>query len=482
MSSQMNGMRFRTSFRIFLAFASFVGLALTAMPGAPAHAVPYTITVFTTHYGTDKGLAYCSVSAAHTCIESITINGVETEYRSSGPTDFRVAGGIYGTPCRFVETTATACDVPYLVVSPYNSALNTLSESSTVVINMRRAPGTDPAARVGAVVVNGALTSFVPSAPGVRDIATVTMQPRRTEIASQGMCVGWVVAIDGCTVAETATTSRANVVSVLMLPGMRTSLVPPDVTDPSCSPGLDPSSCVINVFDSDSQGGWIDTNASIFGLASTDRLTGAAQLKIAGPHYKMIPYDTISTPIACPYIPSICGDRPEGSWGYTYTTVPKSTEKELNTAYFRMFLPGAYLYKSFGLTPTQASALTLPVRRTLSGTDALSSTTYTPTDGGLLINTPDVTFSTPTMNVSRVLTVKKNKKVAAETIIRAAGVSVSKTLYGTPKISVVKSKGMKKVKTKYVFTKSTNYLGVKISFRSSPTTTTDRILTVKVVK
>lgn len=470
--------------RVASALVLLASVLVAAAAPSPVRADTITVGVFNTQLATNLGLNFCSQSTAHSCVESIYINGVEGVFSSSSNPAYRIAGGVYGTQCRFVETTATTCEVPYVVVYPMQSGSTpaVMDESTVVTINMRRPPGTDPTARAGAVVVNGALQSFTPSAPGVRDVATVTMQPRWSELGSTGMCNGWVIAIDGCTVAETATSTRKNSVSVLFLPGMRTSVVPPDVTDPACDPGMSASACIVNVFDSDSQGGWTDTDASIFGLASTDRLSGAAQLKIAGPHYKMVPYDTISTPNPCPNIASICAGAPAGSWGYTITTVPKTTEKELNKAFFRMFLPTAYLYKSFGLKPSEANLETLPVKRTLNAINPVQTTTYTPSAEGLLVDTREITFSMPNMNLSRTFVVKRNKKVTADSIIRAAGLSVSKTLYGTPKITVMKSKGMKKVGSRYVFTKKSSYIGVTLSYQSGVGARQQRILSVKVKK
>ena len=472
----------RFSVRLLGAAALLASVLVSAGSPTAVHATTYTVGVYNTTLDTNLGLNFCSVSAAHACVDSITINGVEGTFSDAANPQYRIAGGVYRTQCRFVETTATQCEVPYIVVYPMAAGQQAMDSSTEIVLKVRRPPGTDPTARTGSAIVNGALNSFTPSAVGVNDVATISMSPRPTEIGTTGFCVGWVVAIDGCDPAETATSSRSNTASVLLLPGMRTSLVPPDVTDPSCNPGMNSSTCIVNVFDTTSLGGWIDTDASIFGLASTDRLSGAAQLKISGPHYRMIPYDSVATANPCPYIASICANQPAGTWGYTYTTVPRTTVKELNKAFFRLFMPTAYLYNSFGLRPTEANLETLPVKRALFAVNSMQTTTYTPSAAGLLVATTDITFSSPTMNVSRVLVVRKNKKVSATTIIRAAGLSVSRTLYGTPTISLAKSKGMKKSGSSYVFGRTSNYIGVTIKYKSTRSTRYDRLLAVKVVK
>ena len=476
----MNSIR---SFAIRTLGAAAVLAGILVSGSSPAHATTYTVGVYNTTLDTNLGLQFCSVSAAHACVESITINGVEGVYSAAATPQYRIAGGVYRTQCRFVETTSNQCEVPYIVVYPMGAGQQAMDSSTEIVLKVRRPPGTDPTARSGSAIVNGALNSFTPSQVGVNDVATVSMSPRPTEIGSSGFCIGWVVAVDGCDPAESATSARTNTASVLLLPGMRTSLVPPDVTDPSCNPGMSASACIVNVFDATSLGGWIDTDASIFGLASTDRLSGAAQLKISGPHYKFIPTDTVMTANPCPHADAnYCATFPANFWGYTYTAVPRTTVKELNKAYFRLFMPTAYLYNSFGLQPAEANLETLPVKRALFALNSMQTTTYTPSVTGLLVSTTDITFSTPTMNVSRVLVVKKNKKVSATTMIRAAGLSVSKTLYGTPTITLVKFSGMKKSGSSYVFSKTSSYIGVKIKYKSATNTRYDRILAVKVKK
>ena len=470
--------------RVVVAIVVAAVAFMSAGDVAPAGATAYTAYLYNTPLSTNLGLQFCTVSSAHACIDSLEVNGVPvTQTMTPSTSDFTIGGGVYFTMCRYVETTAASCEVPYVAVSSRMlSPENPVVPMSNVTLRMRRPGGTDATDALGATVVNGRLQSFEPASPGVRDVSTVVAEPREIQGGSTGMCVGWVVAIDGCTVAEDATSIRTNSVHFLLLPGMRTSLVPPDLTDPNCDPGMNVSACVVNVFDSTSIGGWTDTDASIFGLASTDRLTGAAQLKIAGPHWKQIPYDTVTTANPCPYIASICAGQPAGTWGYTYTTVPRSTAKELNSAYFRMFLPTEFLRLSFGLRPSQANITTLPVKRTLNGASPMQSTVYTPSATGLLIDTSGITFSMPNMNVSRVLVVRQNRRVSTSSIVSAAGLSLSKSMYRAPIITVAKSKGMKKVGTGYVFTKRTGSLTVTITYRSDAITRATRNLIVKVVK
>jgi hypothetical protein len=202
----------------------------------------------------------------------------------------------------------------------------------------------------------------------------------------------------------------------------------------------------VNIFDASSQGGWVDTDASVFGLASTDRFTGAAQLKIAGPHFK----------------------------------APVNGVSELNLANFRMFLPSAYLMNSFGLKPNEANPVTLPVKRTAKDGSTVPSTEYIPSTDGLLVSTTGIGFSIPTMTVQRVLVVKKNQKITTDALLRAAGISQTKKL-GTAKITVNTKSGMNFSSKRYSFNKVRN-VKVAIRYQSSKKATSIRHLTVKVVK
>jgi hypothetical protein len=76
--------------------------------------------------------------------------------------------------------------------------------------------------------------------------------------------------------------------------------------------------------------------------------------------------------------------------------------------------------------------------------------------------------------------VKKNKKITADQIVRAAGVFTARQ-FGAPKIAVNTKAGMKKVGTRYVFTK-TRSLVVTLRYKSTTFDTSFRSLSVKVVK
>ncbi|MEY4165842.1 MAG: hypothetical protein RL419_1684, partial [Actinomycetota bacterium] len=237
---------------------------------------------------------------------------------------------------------------------------------------------------------------------------------------------------------------------------------------------------IVTIYDKDSLGGWVDTNASVFGLASTDRFTGAAQLKIAAPHFKVPEYDTVRTALPCPHIASICGGQPAGTWGYSETTVLKNPDaaKELNLAYFRMFMSSGFLMNSFGLKPGEANAQTLPVKRTMGAEATTPLTTYTPSATGLLVDSQGIGFSAPVMSVSRVLPVKRGKTVTAAAIIKAAGVGAA-SKFGVPTIQVNTKAGMGRVGKNYRFTKA-GEVSVTVRYKSSKTTSSTRILKVQV--
>jgi hypothetical protein len=265
-----------------------------------------------------------------------------------------------------------------------------------------------------------------------------------------------------------------------LLPGFRNSVVPPDDLLDGCVRNADGSGCIVNVFDPASFGGWMDTDASVFGLASTDRLTGAAQLKIAGPHFQMDEVEEIRTPGSCPHIPSICaGVPPSQVWNDKVTYVVKNTEPILNRSTFRAYIPAAYLMNSFGLTPAQANLTTLPVKRTTNSTDSavVPTTTYTPVGDGLQIVTTGITFSVPTMSMSRILTVKKGSKVSTTAILKAAGVFQAKR-FGSIKIATNAKNGITKSGSSFKFSKKK---AITLSIRYKPSKKSAATRTLQIV-
>lgn len=412
-------------------------------PTSSVSANPVGVYVYNTTLASNKGLQFCTTDTVKGCIDSITVDGVQlTPVSSPAQAQYQVGGGLYGGPCRFVDSTVSQCEFPYMVIFPYQQG----RALGQVVVNFRRQANSHPTSAVNAVIVNGVFQSFTPAAPGLRDVATITATATEIHRASTGYCIGWTSEVDGCAIGETATQKVTNQLSMLLLPAMRSSVVPPDFVDDTCRQLNPANNCLINVFDETSRGGWVDTDASVFGLTSTDRYTGAAQLKIAGPHYKF----------------------------------PVNGVSDLNLSYFRMFMPSAYLDASFGLSPSQANASTLPVRRTVGNGSTVPVTEYIPSANGLLISSTGIGFSIPTMSVQRVLTVKRNQKVTASTLLKAAG--VYQTLkFGAAKITVNKKHGMSYSAKRYRFTKAKT-LSVTIKYRSTKLAISERTLTVAVTK
>ena len=469
-----------------LTIAAFAAIATCFTSVSPVQAATKTVYIFNTTLATNKGLGFCSTDQTKGCIDSVYVDGVQlTQVTSQMTADYTIAGGVYSTPCRFLETTATSCEAPYMVVYPKGgvsakpTGYQVLGE---VTINFRRQPGEDPTARVGTVISNGAIQSFTPAAPGVRDVATIVVKPTLTQNYGVGAssCSGWSPAIELCDIGEKATYASANRLVAFLLPGFRNSVVPPDELLDGCTRNADGSGCIVNVFDPASFGGWMDTDASVFGLASTDRLTGAAQLKIAGPHFQMDQYETISTPNTCPWSPSICaGSPPNQDWGSTISTVVKNTEPILNQSTFRAYIPAAYLMNSFGLTPAQANLTTLPVKRTTNSSDSavVPTTTYTAVGDGLQIVTTGITFSVPTMSMSRILTVKKGSKVSVTALLKAAGVFQAKR-FGTITIATSAKNGVTKTGSFIRFSKKK---AITLSLRYKPSKKSAATRTLQIV-
>ena len=468
-----------------LTVAAFAAIATCFTSVPPVQAATKTVYIFNTTLSNNKGLGFCSTDNSKGCIDSVFVDGVElTQVATQMTADYTVAGGVYSTPCRFLETTATSCEAPYMVVYPKGGISATPTGSQVlgeVTINFRRQPGTDPTARVGTVISNGAIQSFTPAAPGVRDVATIVVKPALTQNYGVGAssCSGWSHAIDMCDIGEKATYASANRLVAFLLPGFRNSVVPPDDLLDGCVRNADGSGCIVNVFDPASFGGWMDTDASVFGLASTDRLTGAAQLKIAGPHFQMDDIEYIVTPNPCPLTPIQCANTLGNPWGSTSTRVVKNAEPILNQSTFRAYIPAAYLMNSFGLTPAQANLTTLPVKRTTNSTDSavVPTTTYTPVADGVQIVTTGITFSVPTMSMSRILTVKKGSKVSTTAILKAAGVFQAKR-FGSITIATSAKNGVTKTGSFIRFSKKK---AITLSLRYKPSKKSAATRTLQIV-
>ena len=431
--------------RVVVALTLLLTLIVTQLGtnSSVVSANPVGVYIYNTPLTSNKGLQFCTTDTVKGCIDSVTVDGVSlTPVSTFAQAQYQIGGGLYSGPCRFVDSTVSQCEYPYMVIFPYQQG----RALGQVVVNFRRQSTLHPTSAVNAVIVNGAFDSFTPAAPGLRDVATITATATEIHRASSGYCVGWTIEVDACSIGETATQKVTNQLSMLLLPAMRSSVVPPDFVDETCRQ-IDPSNnCLINVFDELSRGGWVDTDASVFGLTSTDRFTGAAQLKIAGPHYKF----------------------------------PVNGSSDLNLSYFRMFLPSAYLDASFGLAPSEANAVSLPVRRTVGAGSTVPVTEYIPSAGGLLISSTGIGFSIPTMSVQRVFTVKRNAKVSATSLLKAAG--VYQTLkFGKATISINKKNGMSYSSKRYRFSKAKT-LEVTIKYRSTKLAVSERKLTVVVTK
>jgi len=433
---------------------ALLGLTVLGWPVAisldveAAQATSRGVFVFNTSIPTNLGLGFCEDGVTKGCIESMSVDGIPlTPVASIDDAHYQVAGGLYSGPCKFIETSVRQCEYPYLVVTSIRvEPPNDLPVMTNVEVNFRRKLDSHPTSAINAVVVNGSLQSFTPAAPRLRNTATIRANTAEVHLASSGFCRGWVVTIDDCVVGDIATANENYSLSMLLLPGMRSSVVPPDTADLTCKRSFPTSDCSVYIFDQASQGGWIDTNASVFGLASTDRFTGAAQLKIAGPHFK----------------------------------APVNGVSDLNLANFRMYMPAGFLMNSFGISPSRANSLTLPVKRTARNGSTVPATEYIPSSEGLLVSTTGIGFSIPTMTVQRVLVVKKNQKLTANTLLKAAGVFQTRSL-GKATITINNRHGMRLNGQRYSFTRTRN-VRVTIQYQSSKKSKSVRYLTVKVVK
>jgi hypothetical protein len=133
---------------------------------------------------------------------------------------------------------------------------------------------------------------------------------------------------------------------------------------------------------------------------------------------------------------------------------------------------------SYGLTPSQVNAVTLPVRRTVGTEQTIPATTYTPVTGGVQIVTTGIGFSVPIITTSRVLTVKKGTKISSTALIKAAGLYQANKLW---KFTITTSKidGVTKSGSSFVFTKK-KALTLVIDYKPTKKTVAKRTLQVQV--
>ena len=147
----------------------------------------------------------------------------------------------------------------------------------------------------------------------------------------------------------------------------------------------------------------------------------------------------------------------------------------LNTTMLKAYIPAQAVASCFGATP-QAYAQNAQVTRTENGTSTAGSTgagadpglqyVITPTDAGVTISVPQVTFSAPTYDMST-RSGKSLAKVKKSSTVLAKAAKVSKPSGGS--VSIVVAKASKKVcvatpTTVYGFGKGTcNYSAVSYS-------------------
>lgn len=418
-------------------------ILLGPLPEAQAAELTYAVENVALPSGKNPAFMSCDESTTSTCISGLALDGVQlTRATSTKDADVVIRGWVLEAPCRFVETIASSCEFPYFGVFRQNALSG--KQLGVASISIRRRTGSAPTDRIGSAVVQGNIVSFLPAADGLRDISTLTVEPVDVQVGSS--CVGFTDRIEQCVMSESATRVADNSIVVLMSPGIRSSVTPPDVTEPDCAARL--YACVVTVLEKSSLGSWIDTTAAAFGEATSEKVTGASRLTIAGPHYKY------------------AGGK---------------SSSEVNAARLRMFMTADHLKTRFGLTPADGNMRTLPVTKitgTTRGTDASIVTTYKPSPEGLIIDSTNITFSQPTISVSRVLTVRRGQRVSIEKIAGAAGLAAARR-FGDISVQANKSKNFGRIGSSIVF-RNAGEVVLTIKYKSTVRTTSTRKLTVQV--
>jgi hypothetical protein len=92
-------------------------VATLQQTAAQATANAPTVFIFNTAIPTNAGLEFCTPEMIKGCFESVLADGQAlTPVATQNEATYFLAGGLYSPKCRFVETTATPCEIPYVVV------------------------------------------------------------------------------------------------------------------------------------------------------------------------------------------------------------------------------------------------------------------------------------------------------------------------------------------------------------------------------
>lgn len=189
------------------------------------------------------------------------------------------------------------------------------------------------------LVGTGLIDSFSKTTAVTGNTATMSFRPRN---------VAWsnTTAFGPTSVADIAYTGM--VIAAIFSP------VPP--------PGLTAEEqAVFDTFIATFSGGWVATNAQQFGFPTYNSVTEAVEVSLSGPHF---------TPTL-----------------------------GVNTGFFRAFVPTAVLTTLFGISDPGSLSGTLVISQTESGVTTTVTATVTSVAGGVLIDVPTFSYSSPTFGI-----------------------------------------------------------------------------------
>jgi hypothetical protein len=420
---------------VFLVVASLVPLFVNR--SASALPAPKLVYIYSTGVLSDKGLDFCSDSSTKGCLFSLEIDGNQVnETQNPAEADYLLAGGVYERYCRFPDTPATSCEVPYLRLSALKPAASLVSAT----IGFRRLLDDRPTSRIAVVITNGNVVSFAGATSETADVSLLSIETNVIEDGATKVggdipdCIGFQSAIENCEPKNIGTSTSTKRMDILYLPGHTSPGVPADQPR-GCTGPEDPSHCYVLVFDRTGVGSWVDTNAMFFGPTEASRGTGAVEFRVGGPHFR------------------------------TGTDPAAPTDGDLNIGRLRQFVSSDFLMSAFGLSPEEADASTLPVRRLTGDLVSTPDTTYTPVDGGLLVETTGFTFSVPRISTSRVVTATVGSSLSASALITSAGLSSVQDFYRSS-INVNSRSGIRRRGSTYTFNR-TGTFEISIRYKSS---------------
>lgn len=274
----------------------------------------------------------------------------------------------------FVETAASKCLRTLVHLIP-NLRRVEQPPLSRVDLVLRSPEDSSFSQRAGYALVNGVVEEFTPATEASDRIRLSILEPHRNigmlqpgESMSGSKCSWFSMTVDECFLTERVTKTEKSL-RVLLFPGpVRQRFNPAALIEPSPA-GV---------------GTYFSTNAEHVGAQAAAVTKGELSLQVAGPH--------------------LAGNgAPNLSW-------------------MTWYWPSEFLKAEFGLTPSAASESTIDVNRSVNGKSSDQRATFEPQANGLKVAVTDIGFSSPSIGVRRIISLKVGGQISFSSLASAMGI------------------------------------------------------------